>query len=75
MRVCVRACVCVCVCVCVCACVCVRACVCVCVCACVHAHTCQPREKFSRDKLRLWKGGPGVLPRKFSKTCIANGAI
>ena len=23
----------------------------------------------------LWKGGPGVLPRKFSKTCIANGAI
>ena len=23
----------------------------------------------------LWKGGPGVTPRKFSKTCIANGAI
>ena len=23
----------------------------------------------------LWKGGPGVLPWKFSKTCIANGAI
>ena len=26
-------------------------------------------------RARLWKGGPGVLPRKFSKTCIANGAI
>ena len=23
----------------------------------------------------LWKGGPGVLPRNFSKTCIANGAM
>ena len=23
----------------------------------------------------LWKGGSRVLPRKFSKTCIANGAI
>ena len=44
-------------------------------------HTCQPREKVSRDKRwpvergGLWKGGPGVLPLKFSKTCIANGAI
>ena len=23
----------------------------------------------------LWKGGLGALPRKFSKTCIANAAI
>ena len=23
----------------------------------------------------LWKGGPGVLPLTFSKTCIANGGI
>ena len=40
------------------------------------------REVFEGQKMArraklggLWKGGPGVLPRKFSKTCIANGAI
>ena len=34
-------------------------------------------QKTARRAKRggLWKGGPGVLPRKFSKTCIANGAI
>ena len=46
-------------------------------------HVCQPREKFSRDKRRpverseadFGRGAPGFLPRKFSKTCITNGAI
>ena len=49
----------------------------------IKVHTCQPREKFSRDKLRpverseggFGRGVRGVLPRKFSKTCIENGAI
>ena len=47
------------------------------------AHTCQPKEKFPRDKMVargakrgvVRKGGPGVHHRKFSKTCIANGVI
>ena len=47
-------------------------------------HTCQPREKFSRDKrwpvvqseVRFGRGGGlGVLPWNFQKKCIANGAI
>ena len=45
-------------------------------------HTCQPREKFSRDKQGaiersepVSEGGSGGPPRKFSKTYIANGAI
>ena len=44
--------------------------------------TCQPREKFWRDKRGATErsepsseGGPGVLPRKISKTYMANGAI
>ena len=44
--------------------------------------TCQPREKFWRDKQGATErseptseGGPGVLPREISKTCMANGAI
>ena len=53
-------------------------------------HTCQPREKVSRDKIvarrvkrdGLRKGGSGGPPPEifkkpvnFQKTCIANGAI
>ena len=45
-------------------------------------HTCQPREKLWRDKQGVTErseptseGGPGVLPRKITKTYIANGAI
>ena len=33
-------------------------------------HTCQHREKFSRDKLRLWKGGPGSSPGNFQKPVV-----
>ena len=47
-----------------------------------HPHTCQPREKFWRDKRVATErsepsleGGPGVVARKISKTYIANGAI
>ena len=46
-------------------------------------HTCQPREKFLEgtngeppsEASQLRKGGPGALPRKISKTYMANGAI
>ena len=45
-------------------------------------HTCQPREKFWRDKRGATErseptseGGPGGTPRKILKTYIANGAI
>ena len=46
------------------------------------SHTCQPREKFPRDKRGATKrsepaseGGFGGHPRKFKKPIIANGAI
>ena len=45
-------------------------------------HTCQPREKFWRDKRGATErseptseGGNGGPPRNISKTYIANGAI
>ena len=48
----------------------------------IQVHTCQPREKFSRDKREATgrseptsEGGSGGTPGNFSKTYIANGAI
>ena len=47
-----------------------------------YAHTCQPERSFGgtngeppSEASQPRKGGPGVLPRKISKTYIANGAI
>ena len=48
----------------------------------LRINTCQPREKFWRDKRGATErseptseGGSGGPPRKISKTYIANGAI